>query len=295
MEKFYQVTYVSIIVQAIGMGIGIILGGTTSYITIENDARISEYINHHPFLIPSLVTGFIEFIVFILASTQFADNPLPTQNQQKPKPAVQPKKEQKNTGKYVELEETKKNEEAKDEGPITERKENPNEEEEEEEEDLPSYLQVSGIDLMLANSEEPKSSSRHGIHYFSPRNPAKSNDNSKWPLSARGGGEVGKVFHIDNEGGESAREREEPENSEPERAGPVQNVKHTHISFVEEDFEGQTEEDTHPQQSVQNISLEDQFRRDFDYLWNGKASRYALTHLAIFSICFSAAEEFFTV
>ncbi|CAG9326319.1 unnamed protein product [Blepharisma stoltei] len=288
MEKFYQVTYVAVIVQTIGFGIGIIIGGTTSYIKINEGAQIGDFINTHPFLIPSFIIGLVQFFTFIWVLSQIADNPAPiSQPKSKPKPTTKPIKDQVKPGKYIELEETKKNEEGKDEGPITERKENQSEEDEEE---LPSYLQASGMDLILADSEEPKTSSRNEIQYFSPRYPVKNIDYKKWPMSARG--EVGKVFHIDNEGEEElARESDEPENSEPERAGNIQNVKHTHISFVEEDFDEPTEGDLQP--PAQNFILEDPFKRNYKHFYEEKAVIYALVHLAIFSLCFASIEEFF--
>lgn len=261
-EKYHQVTYVATIVQTLGFGAGILIGGTTSLISIQDESNISLFINSHPFLIPSLIVSLLEIITVMWVSVHFQESPVSIP----PKTTnIQTKNEPKKTGKYVELAETKKNEEIKEDGPVTERKEN--EEEEEEEEELPSYLQVSAIDLMPVNSDE----NRYKPQYFSPReNPIK-NLPSKWPMSARN--RIGKVFHIDNELNNEEIMLEEEQNNEPEKTGPIQNVKHTHISFVEEDFDGPTEED---HQSGRIIDLDDTFKRDKEGLSKSKPFRYAI-------------------
>jgi len=224
-EEFPKVTYSLLKSYSLGVTLGFLLG-VLSYPHKTGFADYSFFTENPLFLIFSVV-GFAQLIAFYLVSMFLKESLMKCPYYPPPTAAVVP------TKNYAELQEETNREMVQIEGPVTERKENSD-----EEVDLPSYLQVSSELNYSENSddeEEPK------VRFFSPRSKP-TNSEPKAPQSARA--DTSNKFKIPNETEETLQE-----------PTPTQEVKCTHISFIEEDFE--------PEEPVQTqfVPIRDKYRR----------------------------------
>jgi hypothetical protein len=280
-EDYPEVAQYSSSLYTFSLFVGAGIGGYLSYPDRHNIVEEDSTLANRPFMLPSIIVSIINLLAFCLCAAMLTET-LTIRNARPQKPPPEFKNDlAQNKTKYVELSEVKTEQAAPtqpqnyadSEGPVTERQEN------EQDEDLPSYLQMSDFVLMNGEEEEmPPLSNygnivsadrRQGMRFFSPK--ASQNHSSfehRRPQSARPKllnsfrSPLESVRSSDDRKGSFNELHETPITSYSPRVGDGPNIKKgsdikcTHISYIEEDFERIQSDSPTPE-----VTLENKFRR----------------------------------
>ena len=293
MENFPSVSVVTTITTVLSQAAALLVG-SLMVPDINQDPLVQRFL----FLTPSLISAAATLFAFIAFFVDFPETlPLAEELRKKAKQAAaQPAKRP--AGKYVELAETGNagSEEAKAEthgDVLTERKEHI-----EEEEELPNYLMhlaQQKPEVMEEVPEEKDSVSKRLVRFFSPRHADGPKINlGRRPNTARANTFAHPLPELDEPKEQiEVRKSQVPVMSEAKPLGEGEEIKRTHISFYEEDFDP-AEMSGAVQSATVSVAptLADKYRRKEEGgVWHSAAFRLALGQFLLLTLCTTGVRE----